>query len=158
MQAKAGAHPQTDRTIAPRARAVEVSGSALERAFALSEQLEEALSQTQAELKEVPALIRPMAAGSFKREAGQSVSDWIEMARALSVALSSQDEAAAERLATEFPDLRASLQRLQTYYHEAPAESAKRVRDEAVRREMGERMAHREAVVGALISALDEIP
>jgi 4-hydroxy-tetrahydrodipicolinate synthase len=157
MQAEAGAHLQPDRTLTPRDRAVEVSGSPQARASALSEQLVEALSETQAELQEVPALIRPMAAGSFKREAGRSVPDWIEMASALSGALRSQDEAAAGRLATEFPDLRGSLQKLQTYYHKAPAESAKRIRDERVRREVEERMAQREAVVGALIRALDEI-
>ncbi len=157
MQAEAGARPQPDRAIAPRDRAVDISGSPWARALALSEQLEDALSQTEAELKEVPALIRPMAAGSFKREVGQGVSEWIEMARALSAALSSQDEEAAGRLRAEFPDLRESLQRLQTYYHKAPAESAKRIRDESVRHEMEERMAQREAVVGALISALDQI-
>ncbi len=157
MQAKADAKPQTDETIAPSERVVDVSGSPRERVIALSEQLEEALIQTQAELKEVPALIRPMAAGSFKREARLSVSDWIGLARVLSSALSSQDEEAAERLAAEFPDLRESLQRLQTYFHKAPAESAKRIRDERMRRGMEDRMAQRAAVVGALIRALDAI-
>jgi hypothetical protein len=157
MQAEAGAAPQAVSPAVVIGRPADVSGPPVAHAFALSKQLEEALSRTQAELKQVPALIRPMAAGSFKSKAGCSVRDWLETAEALSAALSDQDADAVTRVKDELPDLRESLVRLQTYYHEAPAEGARNIRDEETRREMAEQMAQREAVVGALISALDEI-
>jgi 4-hydroxy-tetrahydrodipicolinate synthase len=157
MQAEKGMGTRIEGPIEVVAQPIQTSGSPIERAYRLSLQLEDDLSQTQVELKKVPALIRPMAAGSFKNRSGRSVADWIERVNLLSSLLKNGDGRAAERLNSDLPDIAESLDLLRTYYRDAPVESAKNIRDEKVRREMAAQMAKREVNVRGLIAVLGEI-
>lgn len=135
----------------------DAAGTPIMRVISLSKQLEKDLNQTQAELKQVPVLIRPMAASSFKSKTGHSVGEWIERAGALSAALGSENGGAVDQLRVELPGLLESLEQLGTYYHEAVGENAKHIRESRVRQEMEMKLAQREATVGALIGALREL-
>lgn len=133
------------------------SGTPLERAVALSEDLQSALRQTQQEMNRLPVLIRPMASSGFKNKSGQSIQDWIKTAKALTVSLKTSDGTAADRLKEQFPNLVESLGRLQKFYHDAPADNARNIKDAETREDMSRQMAEREGILHYLIATLDEI-
>jgi hypothetical protein len=115
------------------------------------------LRQTQQEMQRLPALIRPMAGSSFKNKAGQSVQEWVKSAEALEHDLKSSDGMAEQRLKDQLPGLIESLERLQSYYHDAPAENARNIRDAATREAMARQMAEREQITSALIAMLRSV-
>jgi hypothetical protein len=133
------------------------TGTPFELALALIQNLTTSLLQTQEEMQRLPVLIRPMASSGFKNKTGQSVQEWVKISQALAESLKIADGLAGDRLEEQFPGLIESLGRLQRYYHDAPAENAKNIRNEGAREEMARQMAERVRIISALIAALEEI-
>jgi 4-hydroxy-tetrahydrodipicolinate synthase len=154
-QALAAAHTPVTETMAG-APLQTPSGAAPADAIALSEELLAALKQTQGEMERLPALIRPIASNGFKNKSGQSIKDWIKTAEALTASLKTAQGRAGDVLPAQFPNLIESLGRLQQYYHDAPAENARNIKDEAVRQEMARQMTRRAAIVAELIVVLNK--
>jgi len=131
----------TPTSIGPEASAAELSAG-----------LVAALQETHAEMGNVPALIRPMVSGGFKSRTGQSIQDWVSTAEKLHSSLEQSSDGHA--VAESFPGLGTNLEKLAGYFHDAPAQNSKNIKDEAVRQSMIEAMAQREDVVRQLMSIL----
>jgi hypothetical protein len=67
------------------------------------------------------------------------------------------DAAAGAAFRAGYPRLRPLLEGLARYYHEAVAETARFTRDPAFMAEVTQRVGEREAVVRALLEALDAL-
>jgi hypothetical protein len=128
------------------------SDSLPERALRLSQEFQRILIETEAEMKRIPAMIRPIIKSGFKKKTGGSLQDWAQTAEALTQALGGGAPDTGVDAA-----LKESLGRLATYYRETPKESARFVKDEAGLQALTRQMAEREATLNALIRTLDEL-
>lgn len=142
------------------ARAPVERSETLERAVPLGEQLQEVLLETEAEFKELPIFVRPLAQRGFKNKVGQRV----EAARRMAAELTGQvrgmagGEAAAEvAFHAAYPRLIGLLQGLERYFREAPGESARFSRDEDFLAHVTRVMAKRQAVVVALMEVVAQL-
>jgi hypothetical protein len=129
-----------------------VSGSSSERAVLLSRELQRIITETEREIKGVPAVIRPLIKAGFKRKTGGSIEDWTRKARALVQAVEG-----GTSLVQVDASIQESLGRLAIYYQETPRESRRFIKDKAELQSMTQRMMEREATLNALISALSEL-
>ena len=123
-----------------------------ERAVRLSREVNQIIKETETEIKKVPAIIRPMVKSGFKKKTGGSIQDWIKRTETLMKNLE-----ASIPIKDDMKALSESLNRLATYYREAPKESRRFVKDEAEYQTLSQQMFNRAAVVNALIAALDEV-
>ena len=141
-------------------KAVTPEGDPRQLAVDYSQQLQDMLAETQADLNRIPALIRPMAAGGFKSKSGQSIQDWQKTARDLTRQIQATDfldERARAQFKAAFERLKEPLTGLARYYAEAPAEARRNIKDPQDLERMKQQMAAREGIVRALIAALEEI-
>lgn len=118
-------------------------------AVRLSLDVRQILSETEAEMKMIPAMIRPMVKSGFKKKTGGSIQDWIRKVEKLI------QELEADTPFTVDAQLKESLAQLANYYREAPGESRRFVRDDVDFQTMSQKMADRAEVVSSLIAALE---
>jgi NAD(P)-dependent dehydrogenase (short-subunit alcohol dehydrogenase family) len=103
------------------------------------------LEETEAEFQKLPVFVRPMAKGGFKNKAGRSLADWQRLASAL--------ESGAAPTPVNMGEL---LEKLATYYREAPMETARFTRDEATLKMVTETAQSRLSIIQSLVLAIDE--
>ncbi len=135
---------------APVSARPEVSdGTPREQARAWAVALSEALAETEAELKQLPMLIRPMLKTTFRSKTGRDVAGWRQALDALVTRL---DRGA-------LPEGRMDgLDRLRAYWVEAPAQASRMAKSAEEREAIAARMADRAALVERLMSALEALP
>ncbi|MBD3240033.1 MAG: hypothetical protein GF331_05560 [Chitinivibrionales bacterium] len=112
---------------------------------------------TRDELGTVPAMIRPMVRHALKSKTGSSIDEWMRTAEELEDAVRKQSAGGEAHLPQDTPELRERLERLASYFHDAPAETAKRSRDPQVIEQVRERMAAREEVVLSLVTYIESL-
>jgi NAD(P)-dependent dehydrogenase (short-subunit alcohol dehydrogenase family) len=103
------------------------------------------LEETEAEFQKLPVFVRPMAKGGFKTKAGRSLADWQRLASALG--------SGAAPTPVNMGEL---LEKLATYYREAPMETARFTRDEATLKMVTETAQSRLSIIQSLVLAIDE--
>ncbi|MBW6465430.1 MAG: SDR family oxidoreductase [Brevefilum sp.] len=102
------------------------------------------LEETEAEFQKLPVFVRPMAKGGFKNKAGRSLADWQRLASSLG--------SGAASIPANMGEL---LEKLATYYREAPTETARFTRDEATLKMVTETAQARLAIIQSLVLAID---
>jgi len=133
---------------------------ALQQAVALSKQLQEVIAETAAEFNQLPVFVRPLAQRGFRSKSGQRTQDWTRTAVELAGQLEQMqaaDAAAGAAFRAAQPRLKALLNGLLRYYHEAPAETARFTQDAEFIAHTAQVLGRREAVVRSLIAALDTL-
>lgn len=112
---------------------------------ALFSRLSNILDETEAEFGSLPVFVRPMAKGGFKSKTGMSLADWQRLASSL--------VSGAAPVPGKMGEL---LEKLATYYREAPMETARFTRDEATLKMVTETAQSRLATIQSLVLAIDE--
>jgi NAD(P)-dependent dehydrogenase (short-subunit alcohol dehydrogenase family) len=87
-------------------------------------QFAEMIAATEGEFNQLPAFVRPIARGGFKKKSGQSLQEWARTAAALMDWLKSP-----ETIQAELPRLKPLLDKLVSYYQGVPAETARFTKD-----------------------------
>ena len=132
----------------------------LQQAVTLSQQLQEVIAETAAEFNRLPVFVRPLAQRGFRSKSGQRTQDWtgtvVELAGQLEK-MQAADAPAGAAFRAACPRLKALLDGLLRYYHEAPAETARFTRDAEFIAHTTQVLGRREAVVRSLIVALDTL-
>lgn len=113
------------------------SETPLERAIRFSLEVQQILRETEAEMRMIPAMIRPMVKTGFKKKTGNSIKNWIKKIEKLSQELESDVPFSGDAQLME------SLDHLATYYREAPGESRRSVKNEADFQTMAKKMTQR---------------
>lgn len=108
----------------------------------LAQELGRVLAKTEAEFRQLPVFIRPLARNGFKSKSGASLSDWQRLISCL------------EDGQPPLADLTARLEKLAGYYREVPGETARFVKDEEFLRQVVVASQEREAAVRALQRAV----
>lgn len=126
------------------------SGDIHERAVHLSREFLGVIMDTEKEIKKIPIMIRSMVKSGFTKKTGAGISDWTKKAEALAKSLEDQGT-----LKTGDESLKELLPRLAQYFHDAPEESRRFVKDEKEIQSMIEEMAKREVTVNDLIAVLE---
>jgi NAD(P)-dependent dehydrogenase (short-subunit alcohol dehydrogenase family) len=126
-------------------------------AGAICQRLTEMLKETEAELARLPIFVRPMARMGFRSKAGQSTNDWtrtVADVTALVERLAGGDQTARSELRARRDPLSVLCGKLQTYYRDAPAETARFAQDRDFLRQVEatsqQRIAHIDAWLGWL--------
>ena len=134
--------------------------AAFQQAVMLSQQLQEVIAETAAEFNQLPVFVRPLAQRGFRSKSGQRTQDWTQTAAELARQLEKMqaaDATAGAAFRAAQPRLKALLDGLLRYYHEAPAETARFTRDAEFIAHTTQVLGRREAVVRSLIAALDTL-
>ena len=159
----AGPGPQVE-TVAPAAELAPEAATgwagALQQAVALSEQLQETITETGTEFVQLPDFVRPLARDGFESKAGQRIEDWSRTAEALTERLkkmATADRAAEAALRADYPRLRPMFDGLMRYYREAPTETACFTTHLDPVASVNQVMRERESVVRALLETLETI-
>jgi len=132
----------------------------LARAIDLARQLGALVAQTDAEFNRLPVVLRPLARGGFKRQAGQSTADWRRTAAALTARLErieAREAAALSELLVGYRTLAGLLGKLAAYYRGAAGQAARFTKDQEFLRRANRIASEREATVRALEAALREL-
>jgi NAD(P)-dependent dehydrogenase (short-subunit alcohol dehydrogenase family) len=108
----------------------------------LAQELGRILAKTEAEFRQLPLFIRPLARNGFKSKSGAALGDWQRLISSL--------EAGQPPPA----DLAARLEKLAGYYREVPGETARFSKDEEFLRQVTVTSQEREAAVRALQRAV----
>ena len=150
------ATPETKPATAFAAAHIEAS----RRAAALSERLQDAIAETEAEFAQLPDFIRPLAQDGFERVAGQRIEDWSDTAADLTNRLSHMagaDGTAGPAFRADYSRLRPLFEKLVRYFRETPSEAACFTTDADAVARVREAMREREGVVRSLLEALETI-
>lgn len=135
----------------------DASGSAIDNAARLVGELRVAIAESQRELKNMPALVRPMVRRGFARRTGLSFDDWdrtmADLLRRLDSGATSSNQLLAGRL-----DLVALLERLADNYRTAPERAARFMRNEDTLQRVRASSAAREQAARALVDCLRALP
>ena len=133
---------------------------ALWRAAMLSEHLQEAIAETEAEFAQLPDFLRPLARDGFESLAGQRIEDWSDAAVDLTRQLKHMvgaTGAAGPAFRADYSRLRPLFEGLVRYYRETPSEAACFTTDADSVAQVREVMREREGVVRSLLAALETI-
>jgi 3-oxoacyl-[acyl-carrier protein] reductase len=130
------------------------------RATILSERLQDAIAETEAEFAQLPDFVRPLARDGFESMAGQRIEDWSDTAADLTNRL--KHMAGAGRVAgsgsrVDYSRLKPLFDGLMRYYRETPSEAACFTTDADSVAQVREVMREREGVVRSLLAALETI-
>jgi len=133
---------------------------AVRRAAMLSERLQGAIAETEAEFAQLPDFVRALAQDGFERVAGQRIEDWSDTVVALTSRLrhlagAGETDGAAFR--ADYSRLKLLLDGLVRYYRETPSEAACFTTSADSVAQVRKVMREREAVVRSLLAALDTI-
>ena len=144
------------------------SQAPLAQALKLSEQLQQMLSETEAEFTKLPIFVRPLAKQGFRGKAGQSGADWAHTAADLSARLAkiAEGDAAAHAgaqadaqtsLGALRPKLKGLLGKLEVYYQDVPAETARFTKDRELLEQIGATTRQRVEIIRALAAVLETL-
>ena len=132
---RTGGLPDKEAEAARDAKTAPLRAGSLTEARAVCERIAQMLRETEADLGKLPILVRPMAKQGFKGKAGQGLSDWartISQVTALVDRMAGGDQAARSELRAFRPRLKDLCARLEAYYREVPAETARFTQDAEV--------------------------
>jgi len=133
---------------------------ALRQAVTLSKRLQEVIAKTDAEFKQLPIFVRPLAQRGFKSKAGQRIQDWARTAAKLSAQMKKVeafDGQAEAEFRAGYPHLKDLLGKLIVHYQEVPAETARFTKDEDALQQVRQLTAERVALIHSLDAALETI-
>lgn len=102
------------------------------------------LTETEAEFKQLPAFVRPLARNGFKSKTGASFSDWQRLLTGL---------AGGQPPAADLPN---RLEKLAGYFRDVPKETARFTKDAEVLRQVTATSQERQAVIQALKLAVED--
>jgi 3-oxoacyl-[acyl-carrier protein] reductase len=130
------------------------------RATMLSERLQDAIAETEAEFAQLPDFVRALARDGFESMAGQRIEDWSDTAADLTNRL--KHIAGAGRVAgsgsrVDYSRLKPLFDGLMRYYRETPSEAACFTTSADSVAQVRKVMHEREAVVRSLLAALETI-
>lgn len=131
--------------------------AALHQAAALAGQLGDVLAQVGEEFNRLPVFVRPLARNGFKNKAGQSLPGWTRTIAGLADDLrraAAGDPQTIAEITSSLPQLNQLLDRLATYFHEVPAETARFTKDEKILQEIARISAGRENIAHSLSQVL----
>jgi hypothetical protein len=129
----------------------------LRRAVESSSLLHTFVRQVEAEFEKLPFFIRPMARSNFHHKAGQSISDWIQIAEDLHHRLrlvEAGDPRAEHSLRRTLPHVESQLHDLISYCRAIPGETARFTSDTRVIRSLSDAMDRRVELIRGLIHEL----
>lgn len=133
---------------------------AIRRAAMLSERLQEAIAETEAELAQLPDFLRPLARDGFESLAGQRIEDWSDTAVDLTRQLKHMAGAggvAGPAFHAGYFRIRPLFDGLMRYYRETPSEAACFTTYADSVAQARDTMREREAVVRSLLAVLETI-
>jgi len=130
------------------------------RAAMLSERLQDAIAEIEAEFAQLPDFLRPLAQDGFESMAGQRIEDWSDTAADLTNRLrhrAGAGEAGGAAFRADYFRLKPLFDGLVRYYRETPSEAACFTTSADSVAQVRKVMREREAVVRSLLAALDTI-
>ncbi len=142
------------------ASAGDVLGAALpsaNQALALASCFSQIIADTEAEFNQLPVFVRPLARRGFKGKSGQSLQEWQRTAAQLEQhlqALMDGQASAQAALCADLPGLQEALEKLNVYYREVPAETARLTRDQEMLRRVRQISDERQALIQGLLESL----
>ncbi len=134
------------------ARAESVDLGLTEDIQSLCAQFAEMIAATEAEVNQLPAFVRPIARGGFKKKSSQSLHEWARTAAALMDWLKSP-----QTIQAELPRLKPLLDKLVSYYQGVPAETARFTKDAEMLQSVEWISQERIALIHRLEAELEEV-